>query len=96
MRFPTSARPARARRWPRSCDLQPGEKVVTILPVRDLNEESKYVLFATRNGTVKKTALKDFSNVMARGIIAIGIDKDDELIIGAHHRRRAGHLPRHA
>ncbi len=61
-------------------DLQPGEKVVTILPVRDLNEDNKYVLFATRNGTVKKTALKDFSNVMARGIIAIGIDKDDELI----------------
>jgi DNA gyrase subunit A len=61
-------------------DLQPGEKVVTILAVRDLNEDNKYVLFATRNGTVKKTALKDFSNVMARGIIAIGIDKDDELI----------------
>jgi DNA gyrase subunit A len=61
-------------------DLQPGEKVVTILPVKNLEEESKYVLFATRNGTVKKTALKDFSNVMARGIIAIGIDKDDELI----------------
>jgi DNA gyrase subunit A len=61
-------------------DLQPGEKVVTILPVKDLVEDSKYVLFATRNGTVKKTPLKDFSNVMARGIIAIGIDKDDELI----------------
>src|SRR6201995_4504081 len=61
--------------------LQPGEKVVTILPVRDLEEESKYVLFATRNGTVKKTALKDFSNVMARGIIAINIEKDDELIV---------------
>ena len=61
-------------------DLQPGEKVVTILPVRNLEEDNKYVLFATRNGTVKKTALKDFSNVMARGIIAIGIDKDDELI----------------
>jgi DNA gyrase subunit A len=61
-------------------DLQPGEKVVTILPVKNLEEDNKYVLFATRNGTVKKTALKDFSNVMARGIIAIGIDKDDELI----------------
>ena len=61
-------------------DLQPGEKVVTILPVRDLTEEGKNILFATRNGTVKKTALRDFSNVMARGIIAIGIDKDDELI----------------
>ncbi|SEG12823.1 DNA gyrase subunit A [Bryocella elongata] len=61
-------------------DLQPGEKVVTILPVRNLEEDGKFVFFATRNGTVKKTALKDFSNVMARGIIAIGIDKDDELI----------------
>ena len=61
-------------------DLQPGEKVVTILPVRDLEEESKYVLFATRNGTVKKTPLKDFSNVMSRGIISINIEKDDELI----------------
>jgi DNA gyrase subunit A len=60
--------------------LQPGEKVVTILPVRDLEEENKYILFATRNGTVKKTALKDFSNVMSRGIIAINIEKDDELI----------------
>src|SRR5271168_2293385 len=60
--------------------LQPGEKVVTILPVRNLEEEGKHILFATRNGTVKKTALKDFSNVMARGIIAINIDKDDELI----------------
>ncbi len=61
-------------------DLQPGEKVVTILPVRNLTEEGKNILFATRNGTVKKTPLKDFSNVMARGIIAIGIDKDDELV----------------
>ena len=61
-------------------DLQPGEKVVTILPVKDLQEEAKNILFATRNGTVKKTPLKDFSNVMARGIIAINIDKSDELI----------------
>jgi len=61
-------------------DLQPGERVVTILPVRDLTEDGKNILFATRNGTVKKTPLKDFSNVMSRGIIAIGIDKDDELI----------------
>ncbi len=61
-------------------DLQPGEKVVTILPVRDLTQDNRFVLFATRNGTVKKSTLRDFSNVMARGIIAIGIDKDDELI----------------
>jgi DNA gyrase subunit A len=61
-------------------DLQPGENVRTIMPVRDLEEEGKFIFFATRNGTVKKTPLKDFSNVMARGIIAIGIEKEDELV----------------
>jgi DNA gyrase subunit A len=61
-------------------DLQPGENVRAILPVRDLEEEGKFIFFATRNGTVKKTPLKDFSNVMSRGIIAIGIDADDELV----------------
>ncbi|HTC79163.1 MAG TPA: DNA gyrase C-terminal beta-propeller domain-containing protein, partial [Terriglobales bacterium] len=60
--------------------LQPGETARALLPVRDLEEESKHVFFATRNGTVKKTALIDFSNVMSRGIIAIGIEKDDELV----------------
>jgi DNA gyrase subunit A len=61
-------------------DLQPGENVRTILALRDLTEEGKYIFFATRMGTVKKTPLKDFSNVMARGIIAINLDKDDDLV----------------
>ncbi len=61
-------------------NLQPGENVRTILPIKNLEEEGKYVFFATRLGVVKKTPLKDFSNVMARGIIAIAIDKDDDLI----------------
>jgi DNA gyrase subunit A len=60
--------------------LQPGEVVRSILNVRDLEEEGKYVFFATRNGTVKKTPLKDFCNVQSRGIIAIGVEKDDELV----------------
>jgi DNA gyrase subunit A len=61
-------------------NLQAGENVRAILPVRDLEEAGKFIFFTTRNGTVKKTPLKDFSNVMARGIIAIGIDKEDELV----------------
>jgi DNA gyrase subunit A len=61
-------------------DLQPGENVRAILPVRDLEEENRYIFFATRNGIVKKTPLKDFSNVMARGIIAIGLDEEDDLV----------------
>jgi len=60
--------------------LQPGETVRTMLAVRNLEEEGKYIFFATRNGTVKKTELKDFSHVMSRGIIAIGIEKGDELV----------------
>jgi DNA gyrase subunit A len=60
--------------------LQPGETVRNMLAVRNLEEEGRYIFFATRNGTVKKTELKDFSNVMSRGIIAIGIDQGDELV----------------
>ncbi len=61
-------------------DLQQGENVRAILPVRDLEEEGKFIFFTTQKGTVKKTPLKDFSNVMSRGIIAIGIDEGDELV----------------
>src|SRR5262249_48611332 len=57
-----------------------GESARAMLPVRDLEEENRYVFFVTRNGTVKKTPLKDFCNVMSRGIIAIGIEKHDELV----------------
>ncbi|HKC00984.1 MAG TPA: DNA gyrase subunit A [Terriglobales bacterium] len=60
--------------------LQPGETVRTMLAVRDLEEEHRYVFFATHNGTVKKTAVKDFSHVMQRGIIAINIEQGDELV----------------
>ena len=60
--------------------LQAGESVRALLPVRNLEEEGKYIFFATRKATVKKTELKDFSHVMQRGIMAIGIDTDDELV----------------
>jgi DNA gyrase subunit A len=59
---------------------QPGETVRTMLAVRNLEEEGKYVFFATRNGTVKKTDLKDFSHVRSGGIIAINVEKGDELV----------------
>jgi DNA gyrase subunit A len=60
--------------------LQPGETVRTMLAVRDLEEENRYVFFVTHNGTVKKTEVKDFSHVMSRGIIAINIEEGDELV----------------
>ncbi len=60
--------------------LQPGETVRTMLAVRNLEEEGKYIFFATRNGTVKKTELKDYSNVRSVGLNAIMIDDGDELV----------------
>ena len=60
--------------------LQPGETVKTMLAVRNLEEEGKYIFFATRNGTVKKSDLREFIHVRSNGINAIGIDQGDELI----------------
>ena len=60
--------------------LQPGETMRAMLTIRDLEEENRYVFFATRNGQVKKTALIDFSNVRSSGINAISIEEGDELV----------------
>jgi len=60
--------------------LQPGETVKTMLAVRNLEEENKYVFFATRKGLVKKSALREFMHVRSNGINAIAIEEGDELV----------------
>ncbi len=60
--------------------LQPGETVRTMLAVRNLEAENKYVFFATRNGLVKKSELREFMHVRSNGIMAIGIEEGDELV----------------
>src|SRR5215470_2893739 len=60
--------------------LQPGETVKTMLAVRNLEEEGKYIFFATRNGTVKKSELREYMHVRSNGINAIGIEPGDELV----------------
>ena len=60
--------------------LQPGEKLQTIVAVRNLEEENKYVFFATRNGIVKKSEVREFMHVRSNGIMAIGIEQGDELV----------------
>ncbi|HSF24885.1 MAG TPA: DNA gyrase subunit A [Blastocatellia bacterium] len=55
------------------------EKLAAIVPVREF-VEGRYVVLATRKGTIKKTELSEFANIRNNGIIAIGIDDDDELI----------------
>ena len=59
--------------------LQEGERVATILPVKDF-ATNLYVVMATRKGVLKKTELIAFGNPRSGGIIAIRIDEGDELI----------------
>ncbi|PYU17034.1 MAG: hypothetical protein DMG37_00980 [Acidobacteria bacterium] len=59
---------------------QEDEKLSAIVQARNLEEEGQYVFFATRSGTVKKSALTEFSNPRPSGIIAINLEAKDELI----------------
>jgi len=60
--------------------LEPNEQVAAFLAVKSLEEPGKYVFFATRNGTVKKTELTQFANIRATGIIAIRLEPGDQLV----------------
>jgi DNA gyrase subunit A len=59
--------------------LQEGEKVQAVLPVRVFSDD-RYVFFATRDGTVKKTPLSEYSRPRASGIWAINLDEGDGLV----------------
>ena len=59
--------------------LEPDEKVQAVQPVREFTGD-RYVFFATRNGTVKKTPLPEFAYQLQRGKIAIGLDEGDALV----------------
>jgi DNA gyrase subunit A len=58
--------------------IQPDESITTLLPIRSF-DEGKYLFMCTRNGTVKRTSLSQFASVRASGLIALGLDDDDEL-----------------
>ncbi|MBE6750197.1 MAG: DNA gyrase subunit A [Ruminococcaceae bacterium] len=58
--------------------LMPEEKITIILPASELDEE-KYIAMVTKKGTIKRTKVSEFRNTRKTGIIAIGIDEDDEL-----------------
>ncbi len=60
-------------------ELAPGEKVASVLPVREFARD-RFLLFCTRNGVVKKTPLSAYGNVRAAGIYAINFREGDELI----------------
>jgi DNA gyrase subunit A len=78
--IPEAAAATRGRAITSLVKFQDGEKLTALVASTNLEEEGRYVFLATRNGTVKKTPIVDFSNPRSAGIIAINLDKDDELI----------------
>jgi DNA gyrase subunit A len=78
--IPEAAAATRGKAITNLVRLQEGETLMAVVSARNLEEESRYVFLATKNGTVKKTALAEFSNPRPSGIIAINLDADDELI----------------
>jgi len=78
--IPEAAAATRGKAITNIVRLQEGETLRAVVPARNLEEEGRYVFLATRNGTVKKTALAEFSNPRPSGIIAINLEEKDELI----------------
>ncbi len=60
-------------------DIRPNERIAAILPIHSFEEEGSIIL-ATKRGVIKKTALSEFSSLRRKGIYAINIDENDELI----------------
>ncbi len=77
--LPQASRASRGKPIINLLPLETDERVNAILPVREFTEDT-YVLMATANGTVKKTALIAFSRPRSNGIIAIDLEENDELI----------------
>ena len=61
-------------------ELANDESISTMIAVNDLESEGNYLIFATKNGIVKRSALSNFSHINKNGKIAIGFKEDDELI----------------
>jgi len=77
--IPEGGRTSRGKAIVNLLDLKDGERLATVLPVRDY-EEGKYVVMATKMGLVKKTELKAYSHPRSVGTIGLKIKENDELI----------------
>ncbi len=76
---PVGSRAARGRPIINLLPLEEGEQIQAILPVREYAED-QYVFLATRNGTIKKTPLAEFSRPRSSGIIALDLREGDSLV----------------
>ncbi|HXN53884.1 MAG TPA: DNA gyrase subunit A [Candidatus Acidoferrum sp.] len=78
--LPEAAAATRGKAISSLVKFQEDEKLTALVAARNLEEAGQFVFMATRNGTVKKSALTEFSNPRSTGIIAITLDGKDELI----------------
>src|SRR5438128_4120371 len=78
--LPEAAAATRRKAIPSLVKFQEDEKLTALVAARSLEEADKFVFMATKNGTVKKSSLTEFSNPRSTGIIAINLEAKDELI----------------
>jgi DNA gyrase subunit A len=81
--IPQAGRTSRGKALVNVVPLEEGEKVATVLVVKDLSEPERFVVMATKMGIVKRVELAAFQNPRKVGIIAINIGDDDELVSAA-------------
>lgn len=77
--IPESGRTAKGTAIVNLLSLDAGEKISAIIPISNF-EDGKYLLMATRNGLIKKTALQEYNSTRKTGLLAITLKDDDELI----------------
>ena len=78
-RIPEGSRTAKGKAVVNLINLRPDEKIMSIIPTTDFHED-KGLIFFTRNGIVKRTNLKEYSNIRVNGIRAINLDEDDSIV----------------
>ena len=76
---PQGGRATRGKPIVQCIAVRPDEHITALVPVREF-ADNRWLVFVTRNGTVKKSVLSDYGNPRANGIIAINIEAGDELI----------------
>jgi len=77
--IPEGSRQSRGKPLVNLVNLDPGDRVAAVVPVREFSDD-RFLLFCTRKGTVKKTALSAYGNVRTVGLNAINVRGEDELI----------------
>jgi DNA gyrase subunit A len=88
---PEASRTSRGRNIVNVLNLREGERVCEYMPIADFERDEAYLVFASANGVVKRTALKDYRNVNASGLIALTLREGDSLI-GVTWTSGADHL----